>query len=160
MYFLYIYNDGIIPSVNSEKKLVILALVGGFATLAGIVGFTSQGYIRHVNIFWPEEVNQTLEFRDMNGQTILVGTIGNSGTNPDLIARTDFSYVLTIINKDTKPHLFYVDTVDLKTKLLEPDESDTLVIKNSKEATFHYYDIAYEKKLLGTIQIRQVTLTE
>lgn len=146
--------------MNSEKKFVILALVGGFVALIGIVGFTSQGYVRHVNIFWPEEVKQTLEFRDLNGQTVLVGTIGNSGTNPDLVARTDYAYVLTIANKDTKPHLFYVDTVDLKTKLLEPGESDTLVIKNSKEAILRYYDIAYEKKLLGTIQIRQVTLTE
>lgn len=146
--------------MNSEKKFVILALVGGFVALIGIVGFTSQGYVRHVNIFWPEEVKQTLEFRDLNGQTVLVGTIGNSGTNPDLVARTDYAYVLTITNKDTKPHLFYVDTVDLKTKLLEPGESDTLVIKNSKEAILRYYDIAYEKKLLGTIQIRQVTLTE
>lgn len=160
MYFLYIYDDGIIPPVNSEKKLVMLALVGGFAALAGIIGFASQGYVRHVNIFWPEEIKQTLEFRDLNGQIVVVGTIGNSGTNPDLVARTDYAYVLTIINKDAKPHLFYVDTVDLKTKLLDPGESDTLVIKSKAEAILHYYDIAYEKNLLGTIQIRQVTLTE
>ncbi len=160
MYFLYIYDDGIIPLVNSEKKLVILVLVGGVAALAGIVGFASQGYVRHVNIFWPEEIKQTLEFRDIDGQTVVVGTIGNSGTNPDLIARTEFAYILTIVNKDTKPHLFYVDTVDLKTKLLEPGESDSLVIKSKTEAIFHYYDIAEEKKLLGTIQIKRVTLTE
>ena len=146
--------------MNNEKKFVLLALFVGFSALAGIIMFAGQGYVRHVNIFWPEEIKQTLEFRDVDGQTVVVGTIGNSGTNPDLITRTEFAYILTIINNDTKPHLFYVDTVDLKTKLLEPGQSDTLIITSKKEATLHYYDLAYEKNLLGTIQIKRVTLTE
>lgn len=160
MYFQYIYDDSRITSVNSEKKFVVLALVGGFAALAGIVAFAGQGYVRHVNIFWPEEVKQTLEFREVDGKTVVVGTIGNSGTNPELIARMDFAYVLTIINKDTKPHLFYVDTVDIKTKLLEPGDSDSIVIRSNKEGLLRYYDLAYEKNMLGTIQIKRVTLTE
>jgi hypothetical protein len=149
----------IIP-VNSEKKFVIIALIGGFAALGGIVAFAGQGYVRHVNIFWPEEIRQTLEFRNVDGNTVVVGTVGNSGTNPDLISRTEFAYILTIINADTKPHLFYVDTVELKTKLLEPGQFDTITIVSKKETTLRYYDIAEQKLLLGTIQIKKVTLTE
>lgn len=137
-----------------------MGLICGFVAIAGILGYASLGYVRHVNIFWPEEIKQTLEFRNIDGKTAVVGTIGNSGTNPDLISRTEFVYFLTIINKDTKPHLFYVDTINLKTKVLEPGDSDTLVIKSNKEAVFHYYDIAEDKQLLGTIQIKRVTLTE
>lgn len=101
-----------------------------------------------------------MEFRNIDGKTVVVGTIGNSGINPELISRTEFAYILTVINKDTKPHLFYVDTVDLKTKLLEPGQSDTIVIRSNKEDVFRYYDLAEEKQLLGTIQIKRVNLTE
>ncbi len=146
--------------MNSEKKLVIIALIGGFVALGGIIVFAGQGNVRHVNIFFPEEIRQTLEFRNINGQTVVIGTVGNSGTNPDLISRTEFAYILTVINSDTKPHLFYVDTIDLKTKLLEPGQSDTIIIQSKKEAIFSYYDIAEKKQLLGTIQIKRVSLTE
>lgn len=146
--------------MDNEKKFVIIALVGGMAALGGIILFAGQGYVRHVNIFWPEEVRQTLEFRSVNGNTIVVGIIGNSGTNPDLIARTDFAYILTVKNADTKPHLLYIDTVNLKTNVLNPGESDTITIKSTKEQILQYYDIADQKQLLGTIQIKKVTLTE
>ncbi|NDB51797.1 MAG: hypothetical protein EB150_03865 [Nitrososphaeria archaeon] len=146
--------------MDSEKKFVAIGLIGGMIALGGIVLFAGQGYVRHVNIFWPEEVRQTLEFRNVNGNTVVVGTIGNSGTNPDLITRADFVYVLTVKNADTKPHLLYVDTVDVKTKVLGPGELDTITIKSKKEATFHYYDIADQKQLLGTIQIKKVTLAD
>ena len=146
--------------MNSEKKFVLIALIVAFAAFGGIVMFAGQGNVRHVNIFFPEQIKQTLEFRNVDGKTVVVGTIGNSGTNPDLISRTEFAYILTIKNADTKPHLFYVDTIDIKTKLLEPGQEDTITIQSKKEATFQYYDIAETKQLLGTIQIKRVTLTE
>jgi hypothetical protein len=146
--------------VDSEKKFVIIALVGGFVALGGIIVFAGQGYVRHVNIFFPEEVHQTLEFRNMDGQTVVVGTIGNSGVNPSLISRTEFAYIITVINADTKPHLFYVDPIGVKTKLLQPGQSDDITIKSKQEATFQYYDMAEKKQLLGTIQIKRVNLTE
>lgn len=146
--------------MDSEKRFVIIALVGGFAALGGMIVFTGQGYVRHVNIFFPEEIRQTLEFQNIDGQTVLVGTIGNLGVNPSLISRTEFAYIITIKNADTKPHLFYVDTIGVKTKLLEPGQTDTITIQNKQEATFQYYDIAEKKQLLGTIQIKRVNLTE
>ncbi len=146
--------------MDSEKRFVIIALVGGFAALGGIILFAGQGYVRHVNIFFPEEIRQTLEFQNVDGQTVVVGTIGNLGVNPSLISRTEFAYILTIKNADTKPHLFYVDTIGVKTKLLEPGQSDTITIQSKQEATLQYYDIAEKKQLLGTIQIKRVNLTE
>ncbi len=146
--------------MDSEKKFVVIALIVAIVAFGGIVLFAGQGNVRHVNIFWPEQIKQTLEFRNINGQTIVVGTIGNSGTNPDLISRTEFAYILTITNADTKPHLFYVDIIDLKTKVLDPGESDTIIIKSNKEATYRYYDIIDQQQLLGTIQIKRVGLTE
>lgn len=146
--------------MDSEKRFVIIALVGGFAALGGIILFTGQGYVRHVSIFFPEEIRQTLEFQNIDGQTVVVGTIGNLGVNPSLISRTEFAYILTIKNEDTKPHLFYVDPIGVKTKLLEPGQSDTITIQSKQEATLQYYDIAEKKQLLGTIQIKRVNLTE
>lgn len=146
--------------MDSEKRFVIIALVGGFAALGGIILFAGQGYVRHVNIFFPEEIRQTLEFQNVDGQTVVVGTIGNLGVNPSLISRTEFAYILTIKNADIKPHLFYVDPIGVKTKLLEPGQSDTITIQSKQEATLQYYDIAEKKQLLGTIQIKRVNLTE
>lgn len=147
--------------MNSEKKFVIIGLAVGCVALIAIFGYASQGYIRQFNIFWPEEIRQTLEFQTQNGSTVVVGTIGNGGTNPDLIMRTgDYSYIITVVNKDTIPHQLYVDGVNLKTKLLEPDESDKIILQSKNEMTFNYYDIAKGKEFLGTIRAVHVTLIE
>lgn len=142
--------------MNSEKKFVIIALVVAIAAFGGIIIFAGQGNVRHVTIFFPEEIKQTLEFRNIDGVTVVVGTIGNSGTNPELISRIEFAYILTVKNADTKPHLFYVDPIGLKTKLLEPGQEDTIIIQSKKEVIYQYYDIAETKQLLGTIQIKRV----
>lgn len=144
--------------MKGEKKFVVLAIVGGIVALAAIIGFAGMGNVRHVSIFWPEEVKQTLEFQTKDGKTVVVGKMGNSGTNPDLVMRTgDYTYVLTVVNRDTIPHQLYVDSVDIQTKLLMPGESDVLRIQLQNEMTFNYYDIADGKELLGTIRSVQVT---
>jgi len=143
--------------VQSEKKFVVVALVCGFVAMAAIMGYASMGYVRHMNIFWPEEIRQTLEFRSADGKAVVVGTIGNAGTNPDLIMRTgDFSYILTVRNGDDVPHQLYVEGVDVGTKMLAPGESETIVLKSRYEATYNYYDISNEKRLLGTITAKYV----
>lgn len=154
-------NQKLYLNMNKEKKLVIIGITCGMAALGGIFIFASQGYVRQFNIFWPEEVRQTLEFRSENGRTVVVGTVGNAGTNPELIMRAgDYSYIITIINKDKKSHQFYVDGVNLKTKLLEPGQSDKIIIKSKDQATFNYYDVAEQKELLGTIRAVRVSLFE
>lgn len=144
--------------MNSEKKFIIIGLIGGFVALAAIFGYASQGYVRPFNIFWPEEVRQTLEFRALDGRTVVVGTVGNAGTNPELVMRTgDYSYIITVLNKDVVPHQLFVEGLNIGTKLLEPGESDKIILQSKNEVTFNYYDIAEGKEFLGTIRAVQVT---
>jgi len=143
--------------MNSDKKFLVFGLVGGFVALAAIFGYASMGYVRPFNIFWPEEVRQTLEFRSVDGKTVVVGTVGNAGTNPPLIMRTGgYSYIITVINKDIIPHRFYVDIVNASTKLLQPDEDGQIIIRSKYSAKFNYYDIANGTNFLGTIQVVDV----
>jgi hypothetical protein len=149
------------PPVNTEKKFVIIGIVAGCVGLIAIFGYASQGYVRQFNIFWPEEVRQTLEFQTQNEKTVVVGTVGNGGINPELIMRSgDYSYIITVINKDTKSHQLYIDGFDVKTKLLEPDEVDKIVLQSKKEITVNYYDISNGKEFLGTIRAVRVTIFE
>ena len=48
--------------------MIIVVLIGGIATLAVIIGFTGQGNIRQVEIFWPEKVEHTVIFEDIDGR--------------------------------------------------------------------------------------------
>lgn len=153
-----VFSDGLRHIfVNSEKRLVIIGLVCGFVALAAIMGYASMGYVRHMNIFWPEEIRQTLEFREVNGQTIVVGTVGNAGVNPDLIMRTgDFTYILTVKNNGTMSHQLYVEGIEKSTRLLEPGQSDKITLNSRYEASYNYYDISNGKHLLGTITAKYV----
>ncbi len=49
-----------------------------------------------------------------------------------------------------------MDGVDIKTKLLSPEEEDKIIIRSKNDAMFNYYDIADGKKFLGTIQVVHV----
>lgn len=143
--------------MDAEKRFVVIGLLCGFVALIAIMGYASMGNVRHVDIFWPEQIKQTLEFRNVDGVTVVVGTVGNGGTNPDLIMRTgDFYYVLTVRNKDAAPHQLYVEGLDVRTKLLEEGASDQIILRSSQENTFNYYDVADGKLLLGTITARYV----
>lgn len=143
--------------MNPEKKFVIIGLVCGFVALAVVMGYASMGYVRHMNIFWPEEIRQTLEFRSVDGKTVVVGTVGNAGTNPDLIMRTgDFTYIMTVKNADSVPHQLYVEGLDKSTKLLGPGKSDRITLNSRYEASYNYYDISNGKQLLGTITAKYV----
>ena len=65
----------------------------GFASFIGVIG---QGNVRHVEIFWPEKVEQTVAFKDVDGEVKLVGISGTAeDNNPTLIVRTSFAYILT-----------------------------------------------------------------
>jgi hypothetical protein len=147
--------------VNSEKKFVIAGLSAGCITMIAIFGYASQGYVRQFSIFWPEEINQTLEFQTQNGHTVVVGKVGNGGTNPELVMRTGgYFYILTVVNKDTVPHQLFVEGPNVSTKLLTPDESDKIILRSKNEVVFNYYDTAKGKEFLGTIRAVKVTAFE
>lgn len=87
------------------------------------------------------------------GDVKLVGIIGNTGINPTLISRTgeETEYSLTVINEDTEPHMFYIDRLNLHTKLLRYGENDTITIQPKKEAIYNYYDRSSIKKINGSV---------
>ncbi len=143
--------------MHSDKKFIVFALVGGLAALVILFGFIGQGNVRHVQIFFPEQVQQTVAFKDVNGEVRLVGISGIGGdNNPTLIMRTSFAYVLTVVNYGEQHHRLYIDGLEVQTDLLKPGEKDTITVYPTEEGTYNYYDKRQDLKLLG--QIKAVTV--
>jgi hypothetical protein len=143
--------------LHSDKKFIVFTLVGGLAALVILFGFIGQGNIRHVQIFFPEQVQQTVAFKDVNGEVRLVGISGIGGdNNPTLIMRTSFAYVLTVVNDGDKHHRLYIDGLEVQTDLLKPGEKDTITVYPTEEGTYNYYDKRQDLKLLG--QLKAVTV--
>ena len=143
--------------MHSDKKFIVFALVGGIAALVILFGFIGQGNVRHVQIFFPEQVQQTVAFKDVNGEVRLVGISGIGGdNNPTLIMRTSFAYVLTVVNDGEQHHRLYIDGLEVQTDLLKPGEKDTITVYPTEEGTYNYYDKRQDLKLLG--QLKAVTV--
>ena len=143
--------------VSQDKKLIIIAIIVGVAGLAGIIGFIGQGNVRHVEIFWQEKVEQTVAFEEKDGKVHLIGISGITGeSNPHLIGRTSFAYILTVINNGDTFHRLYIDGLEIQTDLLEPGQQDTITIYPSEEGVYKYYDKREMLEELGTLEIRTV----
>lgn len=140
-----------------DRTFVIIGLVIGVVALATMIGFIGQGNVRHVQIYWPEKVEQTVAFRDVNGEVQLVGISGTGDVNnPILIMRTSFAYVLTVVNEGDTHHRLYIDGFNVQTNLLEPGQNDTITLYPDREGTFNYYDKRQDLKLLGQLRSYEV----
>lgn len=145
----------------SGSKIVFITIIGCISFLILIVVFVSAGFVRQVPIFWQEEIRATVAFREVNGQLKVVGIIGNGDTNPTLVMKAgDSPYILTVINQDTKPHIFYVDGLGVHTKLLQPNENDTITLISKKESTYNYFDSLNPDKKIGQIIAARVEAFE
>lgn len=141
----------------SDKSLVIIAIVGGGLALAVFIGFIGQGNVRHVQIFYPEKVEQTIAFKEIDGKVKIIGISGTSAdNNPILIMRTSFAYVLTVVNEGEKHHRLYIDGFDIQTNLLAPGEKDTIILYPQEEGVYSYYDKRQDLERLG--ELRSVTV--
>lgn len=119
-----------------------------------IVGFVGQGNVRQMQIFWPETVRQTVSFEEINGTVQLRGISGIGGEpNPILVSRTQFIYILTIINNGKENHRLYIDGLDVQTDLLKPGQKGTITIRPQKEGIYNYYDNVDDLKMLGQLKI-------
>ena len=142
---------------SKDKTLRIIAVISGVIALVVIVGFIGQGNVRHVAIFYPEKVEQTIAFQDVNGEVKIIGIKGISeDENPTLIMRTSFAYILTVINQGDKHHRFYIEGFNVQTDLLEPGQNDTITIVPTEEGTYNYYDKRERLELLGQLKAVQV----
>jgi len=142
----------------SNDKVVILAVIAiGVVSLAAMIGFIGQGNVRHVSIFWQERVEQTVAFEDVDGKVQLQGISGISGKpNPYLITRTNFAYVLTVINNGDTQHRLYIEGLNAETDLLEPGEQEILTIYPDKEGVYKYYDNRQWMTHLGFLEVKTV----
>lgn len=138
-----------------DRTFALIGLIIGIIGFASFIAFIGQGNVRHVEIFWPEKVQQTVAFKDIDGQTVLVGILGTSEeNNPTLIMRTSFAYVLTVENHGNKHHRLYIEGFNVQTDLLEPGKKDVITIYPDKEGVFNYYD--KREKLLSLGELRSV----
>lgn len=141
-----------------DKFFVIIILIIGIMGFAAIIGVIGQGNVRHVQIFWPEKIEQTIAFIDIDDEVKLIGISGTSeDNNPTLIMRISFAYVLTVENRGNQHHRLYIDGFNIQTDLLEPGQKDTIVIYPDKEGTFNYYDKRQYLSKLGQLKAVQVT---
>ena len=142
--------------MRSDKKILICAIIGGMMFFAFLIQFVGQGNVRQVPIFFKENMKAILAFKNIDGETKIVGLKGNGDTNPTLVMRTgDFAYIITVINQDTSPHMFYVEGLGVFTKKLGFGENDTITLYSKKEGTYKYYD-RFEEKPLGIVRAVKV----
>jgi hypothetical protein len=140
----------------SEKKYVILAIVVGVVAFTGMIILIGQGNVRHVPITWKEKIEQTVAFEDIDGQVQLKGVVGIDGEpNPHIVTRTNFVYILTVINNGDKQHRLYIEGLNVETDLLKPGQRGTLKIYPTKEGIYKYYD-KQELEPLGLFEVLTV----
>lgn len=119
--------------------------------------FIGQGNIRHVTISWQEKIEQIVAFEDIDGNVQLKGISGIGGEpNPYLVIRTNFAYMLTVINNGDKHHRLYIEGLNVQTDLLESGQQETLTIYHTEEGIYKYYDIQQGLELLGYLEVRTV----
>jgi Cupredoxin-like domain len=136
----------------TEGRLVVFSLVGMVLVLVISLMLIGNGVVRHVAITYKEIIKATVAFKNIDGDIKVVGIIGNIGINPTLVSRSgETEYALTVINEDKEPHMFYIDGLNVHTKLLRFGENDTITIRLDKEGTYNYYDRVSLEKNNGSI---------
>jgi hypothetical protein len=145
----------------SDGAFVLIAVAGCLAAFAILLAAVSGGAVRHVFIFLPEKTQDTIAFRNVDGEVKVVGIKGIAGENPTLLMRTgDFALELTVINEDDRVHMLYIDGVNAHTKVLRPGDSDMITLYSKGEATYNYYDWGSGNGPLGQIKAVKVTTYE
>jgi hypothetical protein len=145
----------------SDGAFVLIAVVGCLAAFAILLAAVSAAAVRHVLIFLQEKTQDTIAFRNVDGQVKVVGIKGITGENPTLLMRTgDFALELTVINDDDRVHMLYIDGVNAHTKVLSQGDSDVITLYSKGEATYNYYDWGSGNGPLGQIKAVKVTAYE
>jgi hypothetical protein len=141
----------------NNKTFVIIGLIVGVVALTSIIVLVGQGNVRQAQIFWPEKVEQTVAFVDINDKVKLIGISGTAeDNNPTLIMRTSYAYILTVENHGNQHHRLYIEGFDVQTNLLEPGQKDTITIYPTKEGIYNYYDKRQILTQLGQLKSVQV----
>jgi hypothetical protein len=109
-------------------SFILSVIAIGIAAFAILIAFAGEGNVRHVEIYLPEQIQQTVAFQG-DGSIVLAGIYGTGEAhNPTLITRSgDFAYVLTVRNDGDSPHRLYIEGLEVQTKLLMPGEETPLL---------------------------------
>ena len=142
----------------NAKLIVPIALVAVMIGFIIFFGFIGQGGVRHVQIYLPEKIQSTVSFQSIDNETKIVGISGINGVNPTMVSRTDYNYILTIRNDDTIPHMFFVDGLNVNSKVIQPHQNVTMTIYSLEEGNYVYYDRFEPDKKLGEFKIVKVGL--
>ena len=143
--------------MNKDKIIIVAGLAAGMISIMVLVVFIGQGNVREVPLYYPDKVEQTVAFNEIDGKVQLNGVKGIKGDpNPTLLTRTSFAYILTVINNGTTFHRLYIEGLNVQTDLLSPGQNDTITVLPTKEGTYNYYDKRERFELLGQIQIKSV----
>ena len=143
--------------VKQGISFILSVIAIGIASFAILVAFAGEGNVRHVEIYLPEQITQTVAFQE--DETVEIA--GISGTaeahNPILVTRSgDFAYVLAVRNDGTSPHRLYIEGLEVQTDLLMPGDEDTITVVPKKPGTYDYYDKTQTLKKLGQLKVVQV----
>ena len=143
--------------MKKDVSLILSAIAIGIASFAVLIAFTGEGNVRHVEIYLPEQIKQTVAFQG-DGSIDLTGVYGTSeANNPTLITRSgDFAYILTVRNDGDSPHRLYIEGLEVQTTLLMPGDEDTITVIPKKPGTYDYYDKTNSLKKLGQLKVVQV----
>jgi hypothetical protein len=143
--------------VSKSKYGILFVIVIGIVAFAGMMVLVGQGNVRHVSLSWQEKIEQTVSFEDVDGQVHLKGVFGVDGEpNPHIVTRTNYAYILTVINNGDKVHRLYIEGLNVTTNLLEPAQQDILKIYPTEEKIYQYYDDAQVLHPLGFFEVRTV----
>lgn len=132
--------------------VIIIVIMSSFVLFFGFIG---QGGIRHVQIYLPEKIQSTISFQNIDNETKIVGI---SGINPILVSRTDYDYILTIYNYDNIQHMFFIDGLNVNSKIIQPNQNVTMTGFSLEEGEYNYYDRFEPDKKLGYFRIVKVGL--
>lgn len=129
----------------------------GIIALLGMVIFIGQGNVRQFPIFWQEKIEQTVAFEDVDGNVQLKGISGIDGEpNPHIVIRTNFAYILTVINNGDKDHQLYIEGLNVETAILNPGKQEILRIYPTEEGMYKYFDKQQGLDSLGYLEVRSV----
>ena len=143
--------------LSKSKYVILAAIVMGIIAFAGMMMLIGQGYVRHVSLSWQEKIEQTVAFEDVVGNVQLKGILGVDGEpNPHIVTRTNFAYILTVINNGDRQHRLYIEGLNIETNLLEPGQQEIVKIYPTEEGIYKYYDKIHGLEPLGIFEVRTV----
>lgn len=143
--------------MKQELSFILSVTAIGMAAFVVLIIFAGEGNVRHVEIYLPEQIKQTVAFQG-DGIVELVGIYGTGeASNPTLVTRSgDFAYVLTVRNDGDSPHMLYIEGLEVQTKLLLPGDEDIITVIPKHPGLYGYYDKSDGLKKLGQLRVVQV----